>query len=80
MQISPISYPCLLEQQAGHTLIELLVGLTVSSILLASAAPMFAGMLMNNRATTLAKSAIGISRSAKAMMLLAAVAAGLTAG
>ena len=54
MQISPISYPCLLEKQAGHTLIELLVALTVSSILLASATPMFAGMLMNNRATTLA--------------------------
>lgn len=54
MQTSPISYPCLLEQQAGYSLIELLVALTVSAILLASATPMFAGILMNNRAVTLA--------------------------
>ena len=42
------------ENQQGFTLTELLVTLSVTAILIASTAPMFVSMLLNNRATTLA--------------------------
>ncbi len=53
-------------KQSGFTLIELLVTLSISSILIASAAPVFSQILLNNRAVSLTNNlitALQIARS-----------------